>query len=110
MKTNKTKPKQIIKTAFIAILLISQILLQAQITVDSSDMPYPNDTIRISTGLNLDFIDYIETGEDFTWDFSELMPIFQTIDTFISPSQTPFIYQIFFVLFNQRSKCRTVIW
>ena len=97
MKTNKPKPKQIIKTAFIAILLISQILLHAQITVDSSDMPYPNDTIRISTGLNLDFIDYTETGEDFIWDFSDLIPIFQTIDTFISPSQTPFIYQIFFV-------------
>jgi len=105
MKTNKTKPKQIfIKVAFIAILLISQMQLFAQITIDSSDMPYPNDTIRISTGLNLDFIDYTETGEGFIWDFSDLIPIFQTIDTFVSPSQTPFIYQIFFVQHSNLAK------
>ena len=105
MKTKKTKQNQIfIKTAFVAISLISQMLLNAQITINSSDMPYPNDTIRISTGLNLDFIDYTETGEDFTWDFSDLMPVFQTIDTFISPSQTPFIYQIFFVQYSNLAK------
>lgn len=68
-----------------------------QITIDSTDMPFPGDIVNISTGLNIDFIDYTETGEDFTWDFSELLPVFQTADTFVSPSQTPFTYQFFFM-------------
>jgi len=69
----------------------------AQITIDSTDMPFPGDIVNLSTGLNIDFIDYTETGEDFVWDFSELLPVFQVTDTFVSPSQTPFTYQFFFM-------------
>jgi hypothetical protein len=79
------------------ILLASKQILLAQITINQSDMPSQGDTIRTSTGLNLDF-DISETGEDFTWDFSQLVSISQTVDTFIGPSQTPIFYWPFFLL------------
>lgn len=67
----------------------------AQIIIDKSDMPSVNDTVRSSTGLNLDFIDYTETGEDFLWDFSQLVPIRQRVDTFQSLISLPPIYLVF---------------
>ena len=79
------------------IILVSGTPVQAQIMIDSTDMPFPGDVIHISTGLNIDFIDHTQTGEDFTWDFSGLIPVYQTADTFVSPSQTPFTYQFFFL-------------
>ena len=86
--------------AFVFILLAFQIPLIAQITIESSDMPSPGDTVRLSTGLNTDFIDYTETGENFVWNFSQLIPVIQTVDTFVPPSETPFYYQIFFALYS----------
>ncbi len=82
---------------FIMLIFICAQGIRAQIVIDSIDMPFPGDIINISTGLNIDFIDYTETGEDFTWDFSSLIPVYQTADTFVSPSQTPFTYQFFFM-------------
>jgi hypothetical protein len=61
-------------------------------------MPSQGDTVRISTSLNPDFSDYTETGEDFFWDFSQMIAAYQTVDTFISPMETPPIYQLFFAL------------
>jgi len=58
-------------------------------------MPSKDDTVRVSTGLNLNFIDYTETGEDFLWDFSQLTPINQRVDTFQSISSMPLIYWLF---------------
>ena len=80
--------------SFVAFLLLMAGTLQAQITIESSDMPSANDTIRLSTGLNVDFIDYTKTGEDFVWDFSGLYPVSQTVDTFQRYTDTP--YWIFF--------------
>jgi hypothetical protein len=70
----------------------------AQISIDDSDMPLENDTIRVSTGLNPDFIDYTETGADYTWDFSQMVPVSQRVDTFLSPWSMPLIYKLFFGL------------
>lgn len=70
----------------------------AQISIDNLDMPFDDDTVRISTGLNLSFIDYTETGADYLWDFSQLVPIGQRVDTFISPWSMPLIYKLFFGL------------
>jgi len=81
----------------VALLVFQQGLL-SQITINQSDMPSQGDTIRTSTGLNLDFTDIAETGENFTWDFSQLLPVSQTVDTFIAPSLTPIFYWPFFLL------------
>ncbi len=60
-----------------------------QITVTKSDMPKQDDTVRISVGVNTGIIDLSETGENYTWDYSDLIPFKQRIDTFVSVSQTP---------------------
>lgn len=96
MKAYKSVIGQLGRLIFCCLMLMIS-MLQAQIVIDSTDMPFPGDIINISTGLNIDFIDYTETGEDFTWDFLDLMSLNQTVDTFVSPSQTPFAYQFFFL-------------
>jgi hypothetical protein len=85
-----------VKGAVILIMMYLYLPLNAQITIESSDMPSQGDTVRISTSLNPDFSDYTETGEDFFWDFSQMVAAYQTVDTFVSPLETPPIYQLFF--------------
>ena len=72
----------------------------AQITINSSDLISEGDTIRISTGLKLDFTDISETGEDFYWDFSQLQAVYQKVDTAISPWDMSVVYKLFFGLFS----------
>lgn len=67
-----------------------------QVTVTYDDMPSPGDTIRTSTTMVLDGLDYESTGENHTWDFSSLQPMFQQVDTFVSIFETPATYQVFF--------------
>jgi len=61
----------------------------SQIVIDKNDMPVMGDTIRVSTGLNTSLIDVSETGANYTWDYSDLIPIKQRIDTFRSVWETP---------------------
>ncbi|HEY9113786.1 MAG TPA: T9SS type A sorting domain-containing protein [Bacteroidales bacterium] len=95
-KTMKALNKKI--GLLLTIFCLAQNVLLAQITITQSDMPSQGDTIRTSTGLNLDFADVSETGENFTWDFSQLVSINQTVDTFVGPLQTPVFYWPFFLL------------
>ncbi len=67
-----------------------------QITITSSDMPEPGDTIRQSTSVDIGLVNYEQTGNDFTWDFSALTPFSQRVDTFVSVGETPWLYQILF--------------
>ena len=60
-------------------------------------MPSVNDTIRISSALPSPFLDVTQTGANQTWDFSNLSPIQQRIDTFLSVSSTDPIYAFFFI-------------
>lgn len=68
-----------------------------QITIDQGDMPSTGDTIRISTALNINQFNFEETGEDFTWDYSNLVSISQRVDTFIAVTETPIFYWPFFI-------------
>lgn len=74
------------------VILISALQIDAQIIIDKNDMPSPGDIIITSTGLNLDFINYQETGENYFWDFSELSHISQNIDTLIDLEDVNFVY------------------
>lgn len=98
LKINKNRRKQIEKAGILLILLFAFRALHAQITINQTDMPSPGDTIRTSTGLNLDFVDITATGENYNWDFSQLIPISQAVDTFVGPLQTPIFYWPFFLL------------
>lgn len=59
-------------------------------------MPSAGDTIRLSSSIDIGFLNYEETGNNFTWDFSTMMPYAQNVDTFVSTTQTPWTYQLIF--------------
>ena len=79
----------------IAVLLFPAFIF-AQITINQDDMPQEGDTIRQSKSVDVGLLNYQETGSDFTWDFSMLVPFNQTIDTFVSITETPWAYQLVF--------------
>lgn len=89
--------RTIIQFSFIFLLLFSSPVLIAQITVTSSDMPSVGDTIRKSNAFTASGIDYTLTGENYNWDFTSLFPIVQSVDTFVSVSSVPFLYQFVFI-------------
>ena len=68
----------------------------SQITITTDDMPQVNDTIRTSTSVLLNGYDYTQTGENFTWDISDMIAVSQKVDTFIHSVNTPLLYQIIF--------------
>jgi hypothetical protein len=78
------------------LLLITSISSNAQISITSDDMPNTGDAIRMSNNVTTGGIDYTQTGENYTWDFSTLFPLTQTVDTFASVSSVPFLYQLVF--------------
>lgn len=80
------------------LFLAANIAAIGQITVDQSDMPSAGDTIRKSIGLDIDLTDPEDTGEDYLWDYSQLIPAVQVVDTFVTVTQTPFFYWPFFLL------------
>lgn len=80
-----------------ALVMVHSSFTRAQITLTTADMPSPGDTIRKSTALNPNQIDYTLTGTNYTWDFTSLFSIGQTVDTFVSVSSVPFWYQIVFI-------------
>jgi hypothetical protein len=82
--------------SLILLLSLFSVNVFTQITIDQNDMPSDGDTIRTSTSVNLGAINYQETGTGFTWDFSSLIPLSQTVDTFVSVQETPWLYQIIF--------------
>jgi hypothetical protein len=71
--------------------------LNAQIVITSNDMPDVDDTVRYSTTLTTGGVDFTLTGEDYTWDFTTLVPLLQQVDTFVSVLSTPFLYQLVFL-------------
>ena len=64
----------------------------AQITVTSTNMPVSGDTLRFSTAIldNNVLQNYQKTGANQVWNFDTLRPISQTIQRFVSSSQTPY--------------------
>ncbi len=91
-KSYRTVMPRLLISLFMAITIYAY----PQITIDNNDMPSPGDTVRRSTALNVEIYDFELTGEDYTWDFSELTSINQTVDAFVSVTQTPLFYWPFF--------------
>ncbi len=80
---------------FIALLALN-ISASAQITIISSDMPSPNDSIRMSSALNASLYNFATTDTNYNWDFSQLIAASQRSERFMSVSSTPIIYNIVF--------------
>lgn len=91
-------PKNIhtMKMRLIMLTLVFPMLMQAQIVITQSDMPSSGDTIRHSNTVDIGFIDFEATGPNFNWDFSGLVPFTQSVDSFVSVSETPLFYQLLF--------------
>lgn len=78
------------------VLLSGTIRTNAQISISNADMPQAGDTVRISTTTDQWGIDVSQTGAAYNWDFSFLLPMAQTVDTFFAVNSTPVTYQFFF--------------
>lgn len=85
--------RNLLAFAFAGLLSLS---LNAQITITRNDMPDIGDTIRTSFTAVTGAINYEQAGANITWDFSELLPGLQTVDTFVSINTLPFTYQLVF--------------
>ncbi|NCA85960.1 MAG: T9SS type A sorting domain-containing protein [Clostridia bacterium] len=90
--------KLFITRHFLLVLLAIGMMIPAyaQITISTSDMPAVGDTLRKSNSLDITGVDFEATGAGYNWDFSELQPVFQSVDTFVSVSSVPFLYQLVF--------------
>ncbi len=85
------------KKIFCALLLALFFLSSfSQPIIDKNDMPVVGDTIRLSITNDDNGIDYTLTGADYTWDFSSLTEDEQRVDTFVSVTTTPLLYQVDF--------------
>ncbi len=84
------------------ILLVSYLLmttlafLPAQIVVDRNDMPNVGDTIRRSMVYGMNGNDYLTAGPGHVWDFSNLGWYSQQVESFVTVSSTPLVYQLVF--------------
>jgi hypothetical protein len=81
---------------FLAVIFLLPVVADAQITIVSGDMPVAGDTFRISNAATSTPIDLSLTGTNYTWDFSNLTPISQTVDSFVSVSSTGIFYILTF--------------
>lgn len=67
--------------------------LSAQPIIEKNDMPVVGDTIRLSIDNNINGINYTATAADTIWDFSMLNENSQRVDTFVSVTTVPLLYQ-----------------
>jgi len=80
----------------LSVVMSAFLPLQAQIVIDVSDMPSTGDTVRISTATGISGIDPVPAGPAYSWDFSTLSWLSQSLDTFIAVTATPTLYQFVF--------------
>ncbi|MCX8079843.1 MAG: T9SS type A sorting domain-containing protein [Bacteroidia bacterium] len=80
---------------FIGTLIPAYQIYSQPITLNNSHMPGANDTLRYSIAQLSSVGDYTQTGTNFTWNFSSLVPIAQGRRDFKHALQTP--YAFFFV-------------
>jgi len=73
-------------------------LINSQIVINNSDMPSAGNKINVSTAASAGTTDYTLTGTNYTWDFSSLVPLSQTVDTFVTVLSTPIYYYPSYIL------------
>jgi hypothetical protein len=72
------------KIILLVVISFIAVVTQAQITITTSDLPV-NGTIAVrSTGAAFAGMDVTLTGANYTWDYTQLTPTGQQIDTFFS--------------------------
>ncbi len=86
------------RTAIVSVLLLSAVISRSQPTITKNDMPVVGDTIHTRSTMLAMGVNYQQTGNNFTWDFSSLTSTTTGADTFIAVGSTPLIYQLAFNL------------
>lgn len=67
--------------------LLAGLTLNAQITINTSDLPVLGDTLRYSIALPSAALGLSNTGANITWDYKNLVPRIQGVDTYKTASQ-----------------------
>jgi hypothetical protein len=83
--------RQLFLTCSLAFFALSS---KAQVTINASDLASASDTIRYSVTSSL--INTNLTGPNQNWDFSNLIPISQDVQSFYAPAQLPFTFRLQF--------------
>jgi hypothetical protein len=78
------------------VMLVFFIQAFPQIIIDETDMPKEGDTLRVSLTADIPG-DYIQTGNDMTWDFSALTKTSQQVNSFVNVMSTPSLYWFTFI-------------
>ncbi len=80
------------KNIICSLILISGLSLNAQISIDSSDMPVSGDTLRFSAAvIDSTALSQINIkGANAVWNFASIQPKVQGIENFLPKSQTPY--------------------
>jgi hypothetical protein len=77
------------------VLCATAFQLRAQINITSADMPVSGDTLRHSSANILDAnIVLTDSGANHTWDYSNLSPVRQQVDTFRTALQVNPLYAV----------------
>ncbi|MFN2396136.1 MAG: PKD domain-containing protein, partial [Bacteroidales bacterium] len=86
------------KKIILPIVLFSLLIpsLYSQITINGDDLPSAGDTLRYSLTINPQQYDFLQTGEDFQWDFSGLTHQSQAIEEYELVSGINFLMGIIF--------------
>ncbi|HET6225323.1 MAG TPA: T9SS type A sorting domain-containing protein [Bacteroidia bacterium] len=87
-----------IKKIFLGLSLLMGLFTNAQITITSADMPNANDSLYVSTASSLGTHNPAETGANFNWDYSDVVPAYQQGVKYLAPGKFPSVYNF---LFNQ---------
>jgi hypothetical protein len=85
---------------FLCVASISaNLFAQAPISLNSTHFPSNNDTLRYSTVQPTAAINYTQTGTNFNWNFSNLLPVGQGVRSYKLGLLTP--YAIFFTSLSE---------
>ena len=85
-----------LSAGLLGLAVLSSVPLTAQISITSADMPSAGQSYRVSVADTLLFVDPDPTGASFTWDFSFLTPASQTVENWVGPFDTDFLYFLLF--------------
>jgi hypothetical protein len=85
-------------TKLFSLFILIATAVNAQVTIQSSDMPGAGSNYTMSNGMTFPGIDIVSTGANQTWDFTQLSRTGQVVDSVISPSATDPLLALYFTL------------
>jgi hypothetical protein len=85
--------------SLVAIVCSGMLCAQSPITISNSNMPSSGDTLRYSQAQLNSLGNYTQTGTNYSWNFSSLVPMSQGVRSFKAALQTP--YAFFFLGLNE---------